>query len=288
MELARDGTGLLYQLPADVAISVWRNWRSGWSRGQNPDECLWLDALFELSWQRQPGDALHSKRCAWLENVSVALFGEGLLPRLPDDPSLLPPTSIPHENGYPVAHYSRLSDVARASVAAIDELLDRGRTATGTEQQDPDEGIVPLPGQPAMQKTVVELDLKGYSDIARELEEHFSAEVVMCFNDQIQGFVDAGLKAVGAPHEQSVMATTGDGAILIFDQPETAHRFAEAVHHGCRVHNDGKSIASARRWFRVGIATGGLALDVPRRHRHWRPRPGCSASASPLAASPWM
>ena len=26
-------------------------------------------------------------------------------------------------------------------------------------------------------KTVVELDLKGYSDIARELEEHFSAEI---------------------------------------------------------------------------------------------------------------
>lgn len=67
-----------------------------------------------------------------------------------------------------------------------------------------------------MKKTVIELDLKGYSDIARELEEHFSAEVVMQFNEQIQTFVDAGLKATETRREEAVMATTGDGAILVF------------------------------------------------------------------------
>ena len=112
-----------------------------------------------------------------------------------------------------------------------------------------------------MKKTIVELDLKGYSDIARELEEHLSAEVVMKFNDQIQSMVDAGLKAVGVQRAQAVMATTGDGAILAFDQPETGHHFGQAVHSECRVHNHEKSVIQARRWFRIGIATGDLVLE---------------------------
>ena len=62
-------------------------------------------------------------------------------------------------------------------------------------------------------KTVVELDLRGYSDIARELEEQFSAEIVAKFNDQIQGFVDVKLQAVSIPREQTMIATTGDSAI---------------------------------------------------------------------------
>jgi class 3 adenylate cyclase len=112
-----------------------------------------------------------------------------------------------------------------------------------------------------MKKTVVELDLKGYSDIARELEEHFSAEVVMQFNEQIQRFVDAGLKATETRREETVMATTGDGAILVFDDPATAYRFAEVVHEAYQIHNHGKSVSAARRWFRIGIATGDLVLE---------------------------
>lgn len=113
-----------------------------------------------------------------------------------------------------------------------------------------------------MKKTVIELDLKGYSDIARELEEHLSAEVVMQFNEQIQTFVDAGLKATESRREETVMATTGDGAIVVFDAPATGHRFAEMVHEACRVHNHGKSVLAARRWFRIGIATGDLVLET--------------------------
>ncbi len=124
-ELARDGTGLLYQLPANVAISLWRNWRSGFSRRAHSNEYLWLDALFELSWQRNPGDALHTPRHAWSENTSIELEGQGLFPRLPDL-SLFPGSvSIPADNGYPVAWRSTLPDLARASVIAIDELLER-------------------------------------------------------------------------------------------------------------------------------------------------------------------
>jgi len=113
-----------------------------------------------------------------------------------------------------------------------------------------------------MRKTIVELDLKGYSDVARELEENLSAEVVMHFNDQIQAFVDTGLRAVNLHREDAVMATTGDGAILALDSPSIAHRYALAVHDACRLHNHEKTVASAKRWFRVGIATGELAIET--------------------------
>lgn len=111
-------------------------------------------------------------------------------------------------------------------------------------------------------KTVVELDLKEYSDTARVIEENLSAEVVMILNEQIQGLVDSALAVVGISRTQAVMATTGDGAILAFDDPIVAHDFGEALHRACVVHNYGKTIEMARRWFRVGMATGDLCLET--------------------------
>lgn len=70
------------------------------------------------------------------------------------------------------------------------------------------------------------------------------------------------LKAAESRREDTVMATTGDGAIVVFDAPTTGHRFAEMVHEACRAHNHGKSVPAARRWFRIGIATGDLVLET--------------------------
>jgi len=109
-----------------------------------------------------------------------------------------------------------------------------------------------------MTKTVLELDLAGYSDIARQLEEHMGVQIVSKFNDQIQGFVDAGLAAVGVERSQVVMATTGDGAILMFDRAEDAHRFAQAAHEATQTHNSTRTVASSKRWFRMGAATGDI------------------------------
>ena len=109
-------------------------------------------------------------------------------------------------------------------------------------------------------KTVLELDLVGYSSEARRLEQGLgTAEVVLRLNDQIQGFVDEGLRAVGLPREKAVMATTGDGAILLFDAAADAHRFAEALHAAADRHNAGVSEPTAKRWFRTGAATGEVA-----------------------------
>lgn len=119
----------------------------------------------------------------------------------------------------------------------------------------------------AMKMTVVELDLKGYSDIVLELEEHLSAKIVLQLNDQILGFVEAGLQTIGIDRGHAVMATTGDGAILAFERAEDAHRFAVAVHEACRVHNSERTVSLATRWFRIGIATGDLAIEGTGRDR---------------------
>ena len=115
-----------------------------------------------------------------------------------------------------------------------------------------------------MCKTVVELDLVGYASIARELEEQLDVQTVQRFNDLIQSLVDQGLEAVGTDREHVVKGTAGDNAILVFDDPADAHRFAVAVHGATAARNATKSLESAKWWFRVGVATGALAVDGPK------------------------
>lgn len=111
-----------------------------------------------------------------------------------------------------------------------------------------------------MTKTVLELDLVGYSSEARRLQQGLnSAAAVAALNRQIQMFVDDALNAVRRPRDGTVMATTGDGAILVFDHPADAHRFAEALHAATALYNDGK-VETARRVFRTGAATGDVEL----------------------------
>ena len=47
-----------------------------------------------------------------------------------------------------------------------------------------------------MRKTVVELDLVGYSTVARLLEEAAGPQSVAALNDQIQKVIDQGLEFV--------------------------------------------------------------------------------------------
>ena len=84
-----------------------------------------------------------------------------------------------------------------------------------------------------MQRTILELDLVGYSDIATESEEQLDAESVAKFNRQIQGFINRGLEAAGLNREETNLKSTGDGAIVVLDTPEHAHRTADAVYRFC-------------------------------------------------------
>ncbi len=116
-----------------------------------------------------------------------------------------------------------------------------------------------------MKKTVVEFDLVGYSTISENFEQSLDVTTVAQLNQQIQAFIESGLKAVNATREENVMTETGDGAILVFDSAQDAHRFAEAVHHATRNHNQMRSQQLAKRIFRSGAATGEIVM---------KPKPG--------------
>jgi hypothetical protein len=105
-------------------------------------------------------------------------------------------------------------------------------------------------------KTILEIDLISYSDIARILEENLNVEAVKAFEDQIQSFVDFGLEVVGVKREETVLGMAGDNAILVFDTPELMHTFAEIVHLKTVEHNQSLSSKMAHRWFRMGASTG--------------------------------
>ncbi len=109
-------------------------------------------------------------------------------------------------------------------------------------------------------KTVLELDLVGYSDKARELEEHLGVELVMRFNDQIKEFISNGLTSAGVAEQDAIVQSTGDGAIVVLDTPEQAHRLAEAVNTAVTKHNLTRTVESARRWFRIAAATGEIEI----------------------------
>jgi adenylate cyclase len=115
-------------------------------------------------------------------------------------------------------------------------------------------------------KTILEMDLVAYSDVARLLEENLNVEAVKIFQDQIQEFVNYGLAIIGLPREDAVIATAGDNAILMFDDAEVMHKFAQAVQSQTLAHNAVRSIESAKRWFRMGAATG-VVLVTPGERR---------------------
>jgi len=104
--------------------------------------------------------------------------------------------------------------------------------------------------------TVFEMDLASYGDAARALEEHLDVYAVEALQKQVQGFVDHGLSEVELRREDVVLSTSGDNAIILFDEVEPMHRFAAAVSAVTSEHNRTKSLPSAHRWFRMGCATG--------------------------------
>lgn len=112
-------------------------------------------------------------------------------------------------------------------------------------------------------RTIIVIDLVGYSSIAEHLEQSADVTAVARLNQQIQDFVDAGLIAARVTREQAVIKTTGDGAILALPDAEIAHRFSATVHEATRTHNGARSIALAKRLFRIGIATGEIAEAMP-------------------------
>src|SRR4051812_12165351 len=112
-----------------------------------------------------------------------------------------------------------------------------------------------------MLKTVLVVDLVAYMSLARHFEETIGPQAVAMLDAQIQRFVDQGLQHVKLSRELTVMVTTGDGAILLFDKASDAHKCAVAVHKATTEHNATRTEDLAKRQFRIGAATGDLSVQ---------------------------
>ena len=109
-------------------------------------------------------------------------------------------------------------------------------------------------------KTVVYLDMARYSAISRSLEElhGLGVDVTEKLNAQIQGFVRQATADSDAHLSEVFVKSTGDGAILAFDEPSLADRFAEALQRRADEHNQPTGHEDQQRVFRVGIYSGDL------------------------------
>jgi class 3 adenylate cyclase len=128
----------------------------------------------------------------------------------------------------------------------------------GTQEKDP----ALTETAKTVTKTIVELDLVGYSSIARNVEESLDVRTVAQVNQQIHGFIDLGLNAANSSQDDAVMTLTGDGAILAFDSAEQAHTFAEAINRATQEHNKKRKDRFAMRVFRIGAATGEIVMKA--------------------------
>ncbi len=114
-------------------------------------------------------------------------------------------------------------------------------------------------------RTIVNLDMECYSAVIQALEEkhrqgpELGPDVARMVTDQILGLVRQAVLTTGAVFDDVFVKDTGDGAILDFPEPETADRFAEALHQiSDQQHNQTarkEQQETEQRSFRVGISS---------------------------------
>jgi class 3 adenylate cyclase len=109
-------------------------------------------------------------------------------------------------------------------------------------------------------KVVAVIDLARYSDICKELEQHFGTEAVVTVNNQIRSLIHGALAEADLDVDQVPYKGTGDGAIVVLDNSKDASVFAENLHLAAEEHNRGKDVELAQRHFRVGVFTGPIIL----------------------------
>lgn len=112
-----------------------------------------------------------------------------------------------------------------------------------------------------MKSTAVLVDLVGYSDMSRLLEDSLGVQATLSLNQQVQRLIGDALADAGGTASDNIVMTTGDGALLTFNAPDQALVFAVGLHRCAARHNAGVTEPRAHRVFRVGISTGEIAVD---------------------------
>jgi internalin A len=173
---------------------------------------------------------------------------------LPDNPAAEP---VPYD------HLLRLESLGQREFVPLgaDKLYDVQRLLGSVEEKAARKGLQETGAAQELTliRTVVELDLRGYSSVAFDLEAQLGEEAVARLNDQVQEFVNAGLSFIRKTRDEVVLGTAGDNALLVFDKAEQAHHFVAGVNAATGTHNAGKPMPAQRR-FRYGAATGKIVL----------------------------
>jgi class 3 adenylate cyclase len=118
---------------------------------------------------------------------------------------------------------------------------------------------------PNIEKTVLEVDLVEYSRGAVNMQENIGLSGLKMYEDQNREFINSGLKRLGLDRNEVVLGEAGDNAIIILDDVEVAHALAQLIHQATDEYNQSKSIESAKRYFRMGAATGELLIEKSER-----------------------
>lgn len=125
------------------------------------------------------------------------------------------------------------------------------RLASGHSADSPE-----TPTQTA-RETLVNVDMVGYSEVARYLEYVLSVDAVGLLGESIQAQIVAGLHGCGLD-ESVVHGFTGDGAILRFSEARLAHDFAVRFLAVVDERNRQIPDPGLRRHYRMGAATGDI------------------------------
>lgn len=149
LQLFSDAAKVLSVLPVFVNEVLWKRWRQGFPLPEDGfDEGVWIDAVFETSWQQLPFSSLRASRAALSSDgkTSAVLKGEGLFPRIP--PAFR--SMVPHVHGYPQRIRSELPDLLECSIQLIETI--RAIPEPGHEEVETDKGLKKVP-KPTAAKT---------------------------------------------------------------------------------------------------------------------------------------
>lgn len=144
---------------------------------------------------------------------------------------------------------------AQQAIKTLEQELGQVRARVGVEES-------------VRRKTIVELDLVGFSDLARRFEQNLGVYAVEELKLTIQRFVDVALSSVGVSRHPTVITKKGDNALLAFDRADVAFSFVEAFYGAVEAHNcrfaDPALAQIYKRWFRIGTATGDVVWRLER------------------------
>lgn len=110
-----------------------------------------------------------------------------------------------------------------------------------------------------MNRSVLAIDLIGYSDTAAKFVTTFGQEGLEMFEKRLMNIIETGIASTNRSLDEALIKRTGDGALLKFAAVASAVQCAVKIQLLSRKINLDSGVASFD--FRIGIATGELASD---------------------------